>query len=64
MTRGKAYLWEMELRIAVDAHDYCDKVSEANTHHFHMLNLNVDAGLALISARITTKSSYLKTPCR
>ena len=40
---------KMALQIAIDAHDYCDRVSETDTHAFDMLNPNVHKGLALIS---------------
>ncbi len=45
----------MELRIAVDAHDYCNDVSEIDIHLLGMLNPSIHKGLVLISARIMTK---------
>ncbi len=50
----------MELRTAVDAHDYYNKVPETDIHPLGMLNLSIHKGLVLISARIMTKPSYAR----
>ena len=44
MTGDKAYMRNITLRFAVDAHYYYDHVSVHRFHPLHMLNPSIDAG--------------------